>query len=176
MKRKFKLRKIKRELTKLKENNGMSVNKFLIRFFGIKIGKLKISHADISILIPNLETINLDTILKNKSLIYTGEAILIIDSFGSVQCYITPEITEYEENVMNSKNNDKDLKLKNIVLSEDLSRYELSILCKYYKGTKEFSKYRIVRDLLKMKKDENSVEKYKNKKLELIMKGREKDD
>lgn len=175
MKRKLKLKKIKKELEKLKENNSMSISKFLIRFFGIPIYKLKVSHDDISILMPNLGKINLDIILKNKDLIYNGEALLVIDSYGNVQCYITPEIKEYEENIISTKRKDKNSKFKDVVLSENLSRYNLSILCKYYKE-KDPAKYRIVQDLLKTKKDEEAVKKYKNKKLELIMKGREGND
>lgn len=176
MRRKLKLKKLKKELEKLKENNSMSISKFLIRFFGIPIGKLKISHDDISILISDLEKINLDTILKNKNLIYNGEALLVIDSYGNVQCYITPEIKEYTESTINIKNSNKDSKFGNAVLSENLSRYELSILCRYYKDIKNRSKYNEVHDLLKIKKDEESVEKYKNKKLQLVMKGREEND
>ncbi len=175
MKRKLKLKKIKKELEKLKENDGISINKFLIRFYGIKIGKLKISHDDICILLPNLEKINLDIILKNKNLIYTGKVVLIIDSYGNVQSYITPEINDYTENIINTEE-DKKLKFKGSVLDENLSRYELGILCEYYKKTKDCAKYRVVRELLKSKKDEESVEKFKNKKLELIMKGREEND
>ena len=174
--KRFKLKKLKRELQKLKEDNGMSINKFLIRYFGIKMDKLKISHSDICILLPNLERLNLDTILKNKDLVYSGSAVLIIDSYGNLQCYITPEINEYEETVIKSKIKSKNSAFKDAVISEDLSRYELSVLCKHYKDIKDFSRYRIVRDLLKEKKDEVLVEKYKNKKLKLIMKGREEDD
>lgn len=175
------LRKIKREIIKIKKSNGINITKFLTKYLNIKndkLNKVMISHDDVYMLFPNLERVSLDFALKNKELIYNGDILLIIDSYGNVEPYITPEI---ENQILDNdveieiEDEHKD-KIKNVILDENLSRYELALLCGYYKRKQDLAKYRIVRDLLKIKKDEKSVEKFKNKKLELIMKGREEDD
>ncbi len=186
--RKKELKKVITEL--LNKNLYMKITKFLTTYCGVNeriINKKPVSHRDISFLLPDLKRVSYDDALNNIEAFYKGELIIVIDSYGNIAPYVTPIIDNKNINYENDEeyseidieiyveNKDCDI-VKDAILDENLSRYELAILCRYYKENQQYSKYRVARELLKLKKDEENVENYKNKKLQLRMKGREEDD
>lgn len=190
---KLRKKELKNVITELLNKNlYMKITKFLTVYCGVNervINNKIVSHKDISFLLPNLKRISYDDALNNIEAFYRGELIIVIDSYGNIAPYVTPIIDN--KNISDSEQEDEEYSeidieiyvenedcdtVKDAISDENLSRYELAILCKYYRKNQQYSKYRATRELLKSKKDEENVEKYKNKKLELRMKGREEDD
>lgn len=161
-----KSRKAERELKEM----SISLDKFLILYCGVPesavLGK-KISHRNIKHLIPDLHRISNDILMKDKRDLYTGDIIMVIDSYGHISPYITPDINLVEQSFEFEKYDitKKEEKLENIILNENLSRYELVLLIRYFKKHGRVKEYRVARKLLKMKKDTNNVKIYRKEKL-----------
>ncbi len=167
------------EFEKELRNFCISFKKFLISYYGVcyeEICNKKMSHKDIKILIPDLRRISFDALIVDKKSLYTGDVVMVRDSYGNIAPYITPEVqTTFVQQVYDceqSITDKKDEKLKQIIISENLSKYELVVLCRYFKKNGRIAEYRIANRLLKLKKD-SKVTEYKNKKLILKMKGLE---
>ena len=145
---------------------SMSIKKFLYYYCGISGESLKninLSHSDIKLLMPDLKRVSYEYVLNNMSELYVGNIICVIDSYNNIAPYITPVLCETECFINVEKNtNDNDKKITNIILSEDLTIYELSILCKQYKRLGRMKEYRIAHDILKSKK--SPVKQYKKEK------------
>lgn len=164
-------RKIEKELKKI----SISLNKFLTLYCGISeesvVGR-KMGHRDIKTLIPILKRTSLEAAYKNRNWLALGEVIIVVDSYGDVVPYIVPEII-LPEGCLNLENMQHSEKLENIILDENLSRYELVLLCRYYKKNNRIEEYWVATRLLKKKKDSISVKAYKREKYNLRVKGRE---
>lgn len=157
--------------------NCISIHKFLVLYCGISGDKLKdkkISHEELKILLPHIKRTSFDQILNNKKLMYTGDIITVKDSFGQIIPYEKP-IIEDKEMDFNYELDSKDKEIENIIIDEDLNKYELVNLCRYFKYLGRMKEYRVTHRLLKKLKDPN-VKKYKIKKKELVMKGRKEND
>lgn len=169
-----------KRLEKELESLCISLEKFLVYYCGINyelIKGIKINHKDVKKIIPSLETVKFELVAKNKNRVYNGNIIIVKDSYGQIAPYINPGFQledntllcdeECNENIFNIKENI----FKDIIISENLSLYELLSLSKYYKKNKNLARYRAVRKLIVEKNDKTKV--YKNKKLNLKMEGKE---
>lgn len=170
-----------KELEKELKGICISLRKFLILYCNVydeTIYNKKMSHNDVKTLIPDLRRVSFQSLIGNKRSLYTGSIVAVMDSYGNVLPYIAPKIQDdflpqfYDYKLDLTYDCDKKNKLEEIIISEDLSRYELVLLCKYYKNNNRIGEYRIANKLLKMKKG-GKVKKYKKEKFNLEMKGRE---
>lgn len=164
-----------RSLMKELEGNSISVQKFLSIYCGISaenILNVKISHADLKILMPQLKRVGFDSLLKDKTDLYVGNIIAVRDSYGNIAPYKSPEMELNYESYDVCVESNKDKEIKKIIVNEDLNTYELSQLCKKFKISGRMREFRIAYSILKTKKDKR-VKDYKNKKLLLKIKGRE---
>lgn len=175
-KKKQRIKKVKKEL----ENNCIDLKSFLMCYCGIyneSIKKEKISHKDMKILFPNLVRISFESLLEDKKNLYTGIIIAVKDSYGNVAPYINPDLQEidYVTEVTDCEQDTITKEVEEIILNEDLSTYELSVLCKRFKDTNRTREFRIAYRLLKSKKD-CKIKKYKKEKTSLRLKGREENE
>lgn len=155
-------RKIEKELKKI----SISLNKFFILYCEITeeiIFNTKMSHKDIKLLFPNLRRISFELAYKNKNLLAMGKIIIVEDSFGNIAPYIAPDILPMNQ-ILSLKNKEEQNKIENVIINENLSKYELVLLCRYYKNHNKYEEYCIANRLLKKKKEACKVKVYKNKK------------
>lgn len=165
-----------KNLRKEMDYNSITLKKFLILYCGIKsesLGERKISHEEIKILFPYIKRTSFDVISKNKKCLYSGEIIVVTDSYGKMIPYVKPIIKE--ENTLEFNVDVYTQRIEESVIKENLSPYELKMLSKRFKQLGRFKEYRIIRNLLKKSKDLDAIN-YKTKKKKLIMKGREEND
>ena len=159
---------LKREL----ESSCISLQKFLINYCGIyneKFHNMRISHQDIKELLPDLKRVSFESLLKDKNAIYTGDIIPVKDGFNNVVPYKNPMMV-YEELVEFDCEADKEEKVITMeAINENLSVYQLSELCKYFKTHNRMKEYRAAYKILKRKKDQenNKHNKVKTKKKEM---------
>lgn len=151
----------------------ISLKKFLSVYCGIEneyLYKQKISHQDIKELLPEIKRCSFEYVYKHKNEVMIGTIILVEDCFNCIIPYFSPlEIKMGQPNVSVEENkvSKKQMIIEEAISMENLSRYELSELCKYYKRTKNAAKYRAAHKLLKEKKEtskEYRKQKYKTKK------------
>lgn len=171
MNNKNKMNKLIKELY----DNGISLRKFLLYYCGLSIENyknIKLSHSDIKVLMPYLKKVSYEYLLSNKSELYNGNIVAVIDSYNNIAPYITPKMVKENDlvNIDVKREKNKNI-IKNAILNENLNTYELSELCKAYKKVGRFKEYRIAHNLLKSKKD-LKVKKYKKQKELLKMEGR----
>ena len=167
-------RKIEKELKK----TSISLNKFFATYCGItedNFIKKKMNHHDIKTLMPYLRRMGLLEVYKNKDWLASGKVIIVSDSYGNIAPYIVSSINIIDQNINfeNNKNNSREEKLEKVILDENFSRYELVLLCRYFKEHKREEEYWVANRLLKKKKDSEKVKAYKKEKYNLKMKGRE---
>ena len=166
----------KQELKTLRkdlERNCISLTKFLVSYCGIyneEIYSAKISHHDVKELMPHIKRVSFDSLLENKDSFYTGDIIPVKDCHGNVVPYINPMLeNDFQFDVICEI--EKEAEFENIIITENMSKYELSELCKKYKEHNMQKEYRMAYRMLKTKK-EPKVKQYKKRKDNLIMKGR----
>ena len=167
------LKNLKRELN----DRSISISKFLRVYYGIintSDPRNRISHSDVKVLFPNIKRTGFEWLLKNKGEFYSGNVIPVVDSYGNLAPYINPHL-QVSLNPYMSEEVQFDDKLENVILSEDLNCYELSLLCKEYKRKNRIREYRIANRILRSKKD-RKVKIYKLNRDELILKGREENE
>ena len=175
MTKKEELRKLKKEL----ENNCISLEKFLMIYFGIfndKIDKIKISHKEIKELIPELRSVSFESLLKDKRNLYIGNIVAVKDSYGNIAPYVCISLKDVKE--INEFSCEQDSMRKNInaqQFDEDSNLYELITACKILKRDKRFCEYRKVHKLLSEKKDVK-VKEYKRTKYNLRIEEKVKDE
>lgn len=168
----------KQELRNLQQEmrtKCISIKKFLANYYGIYSNydsTNKLSHSDIKILFPYINRISFEQLLQNKRDMYLGKVIPVMDSYGNIAPYANPNKKEIDYKEYFCNNNREVNKIEKVILNEKLSKYELLLLCREYKKTDRTTEYRVAYKLLKEKLTDKSIE-YKNKKLELSMKGRE---
>ena len=149
-------------MKKNKNNESISINKFLRIYYGISDEKLltqDISHKALKRLIPELKRLSFDYAYKNKDLIASGDIILVNDCNGNMIPYLSPiavdDIVELDS-VSISK---EEKQFENICISENLNIYQLSELCKKFKQDRRIKEYRFAYRLLKLKKQKNEKTK-----------------
>ena len=104
---KSKLKRIKEKV----EYEAINLRKFLKLYYGISIEPydFKISHEDVIYLIPTVDKVNLEQILKEEENIYSNDIIIVKDSYNKVVFYKRPvlkndleirtiECTDYSKN------------------------------------------------------------------------------
>lgn len=170
----------KRQLKKLQQemhDNSISLSKFLIVYYGIYSENIyNMSHRDVKFVFPYIKRISFENLLNDKKELYIGNIVAVKDSNGNVAPYIKPDMENMIEppdisyNYSHKPNIEE--KITEILIDENLSLYELSMLCKMFKNSNRVREYRIAYRLLKRKKDPK-VKIYQKKKLNLKMKGRE---
>ena len=158
----------KKELRELEKEYSISLKSFLIVFCGICNDTLlreKVSHDDIKHIFPELTKVGFDYLSKNINEIYTGNVILVKDSFGFIAPYKKPLIQEYLEipdiEFIEDK---KERVVEEIVNLENLSLYELSELGKKYKEERRLTEYRKVCRLIKKINNESGIKEFHKKK------------
>ena len=166
-------------IEELLKSNSITLTKFLTIFYGVSgdvIHNKKISHKDIKYMMPYVKRASFEEVRKNMYKLYTGEIVSVVDSFGQVVPYIAPEfaLLDDEEIQKQDISEYRDNKIKELLTKENLTRFELVLIGRYYKERNRLCDYRINQRMIKAKKD-NSI-KYKQKKLTLKMKGREELD
>jgi len=158
----------KKNLKQLEKEYSISLKSFLIDFCGIFNDILlneKVSNNDIKNLFPELKRVSFDYINKNPKEIYTGEVILVKDSFGFIVPYKKPVIEEYLEIPDIEINEDiKEKAIEEVVNLEKLNLYELSELGKKYKKENRLTEYRKVCRIIKKIKNENGTKEFHKKK------------
>jgi hypothetical protein len=148
MKQKEQLKALKKEM----QDISISLKKFLILYYGLDIEYVdKLSHRDIKELIPDSKRISYEELLNRKKDLYTGNVVAVRDCFGDVVPYIKPNIEITHEPILIG--NCKRKKEENLEIHINLSTYELSILCKKFKLSKQFGEYRKAYRALKSKKE-----------------------
>lgn len=160
MGKKEKLKQDKQRLERLRRES-ISITNFLSRVIGIRDNQIlssSISHEDIKTLLPEVKRDSFDHIIDNPGLIYSGEVLLVEDSYGHIVPYINPltleiaESTEYygefnDEPVVVDIPNINDFNL------EELSIFELKQLLDTYSRYGLRSAYRKVHRELISRKD-----------------------
>jgi len=153
---------LKKEL----EFSSISLQKFLINYCGIyneKFHNIKISHKDIKELLPDLRRVSFESLLRDKTGIYTGDIIPVKDSFNNVVPYKNPMLVYDELIEFDCETNKEEKAITMETINEDLSTYELSQLCKYFKTHNRMKEYRATYKILKKKKEQEK--KYSKKML-----------
>lgn len=164
-------RKIEKELRKV----SISLNKFLVLYCGVpkeRLIDIRMSHRDIKSVFPVLKGISFEVAYKDRNSLALGKIVIVTDSYGNIGPYIVPETLTLGQDFDLVQTKKQEI-LENVILSENLSRYELVLLCRYYKKHNRQEEYWIATRLLKKKKDADKVKTYKKEKYNLIMKGRE---
>lgn len=166
----------KQELKKLRkdlERNCISLAKFLVSYCGIyneDIHSAKISHHDVKELMPHIKRVSFDSLLENKDSFYIGDIIPVKDCYGNVVPYINPMLeNDIQFDVFCEI--EKEEEFENIIITENMSKYELVELCKKFKEHNMQKEYRAAYRMLKEKK-EPKVKQYKKRKKSLIMEWR----
>lgn len=172
--------KDKKILSDLKNNNSISLRKFLMFYYGINDSNIlshNLTHKDIKVLFPDLKRVSFDYVLDNIKDIYTGSIIMVKDSIGNPVPYINPKLDIHIDNDIDLEliKEDNDNKFEEIVELENLSLYELTELAKKYKRDNRKNEYRGVCRIIKKRKD-NDLKIYHEKKEKIIMKGRCEND
>lgn len=149
---------------KLKENlieKTIGLRKFLILYYGINVDAHgnKLTHNDVSNLFSNIKRLDSNDILKYKTEIFSGDVICVYDSFNEIALYIRPDIKNFDSIDTVFAEEEKTDKLEDVILSSDLSTYELSLLCKKYKNSNRIKEYRTAYRILKNKKEKNKIKK-----------------
>lgn len=158
-------------LIKELKDNSMSLRKFLILYYGINIDThgCKITHEDISVLMPQVKRVDNNVVLDNKEKIFNGDIICVLDSYNNAAFY---KKTDFESIDIDSLDKIEIIKkedklLEGIILNENLSLYELVTLCRKYKNANMIREYRICYSLLKKKKSKEKGEKHNKRKVKL---------
>ena len=158
----------KKVLKDLEKEYSISLKSFLMIFCGICNETLlqgKISHDDVKHLFPELKKSTFEYLSKNINEIYTGNIILVKDSYGFIAPYQKPLIEEYIEipdiEIIDDK---KEKAIEEIVNLENLSLYELSELGKKYKEENRLTEYRKVCRLIKKINNESGIKDFHKKK------------
>lgn len=172
--------KDKKILNNLKDNNSISLRKFLMFYCGISDNNIlshNLTHKDIKVLFPDLKRISFDYVLDNIKEIYIGSIIMVKDSIGNAVPYINPklDICIDDDFDIDMPDEDKDNTLEEIIDLENLDLYELVELAKKYKTDNRITEYRKVCRLIRKRKD-NDLKIYHEKKEKIIMKGRCEND
>ena len=172
--------KDKKILNNLKNNNSISLRKFLMFYYGIcntNILKHNLTHKDVKILFPDLKRVSFDYVLDNIKEIYIGSIIMVKDSIGNSVPYINPKLDIcIEEDIgIEITEDDKDNTFEEIIDLENLNLYELVELAKKYKNDNRINEYRKVCRLIKKRK-ENDLKIYHENKEKIILKGRCEND
>lgn len=171
--------KIKRILKYLEFENSISIKLFLVLYCNIysdELFKIDISHKDIKVLLPYLKTISYDYVAKNPNEVYTGDIILVKDSFGNTVPYLKPEQKEYSEVDVSICEENLQYNFEEIMELDDLSISRLVLLSKNYKANNALKEYNKVKKLIKKRKDESHVKEYHRLKEKLLMEGRDEYD
>ena len=172
--------KDKKILNNLKDNNSISLRKFLMFYYGIcdsNILSHNLTHKDIKILFPDLKRVSFDYVLENIKEIYVGSIIMVKDSIGNAVPYINPKLDICIEDDIDIEitEEDEDNTFEEVIDLENLHLYELVELAKKYKTDNRINEYRKVCRMIKKRKD-NGVEEYHKKKEKILMKGRIEND
>ena len=149
--------KDKKILNDLKDNNCISLRKFLMFYYGIcdsNILSHNLTHKDIKILFPDLKRVSFDYIFDNIKEIYIGSIIMVKDSIGNTVPYINPKLDICIEDDIDVKITleDKDNTFEKIIDLENLNLYELVELAKKYKADNRIKEYRKVCRIIKKEK------------------------
>lgn len=173
---KQKLNKIYREM----KENSIGLEKFLMSYYGISnngLSELKMSHKDVKVLYPHIKRISFEQLMHNKEILYIGGVIPVKDSYGNIAPYLKPEIKDIEIcTISGGESNNEEPDFDTLIIDEEMKLYELANLCRALKN-RDIHSYRIAYKLLKTKKNEQKEEqRYKQKKLNLKMKGRWEND
>lgn len=172
--------KDKKILNNLKENNSISLRKFLMFYYGIcdsNILSHNLTHKDIKTLFPDLKRVNFDYVLDNIKEVYIGSIIMVKDFIGNSVPYINPKLDICIEDDIDIEiiEDDKDNRFEEIIDLQNLNLYELVELAKKYKIDNRINEYRKVCRLIRKTKD-NDLRIYHEKKEKIIMKGRCEND
>lgn len=172
--------KDKKVLNDLKDNNSISLRKFLMFYYGIcdsNILSHNLTHKDIKVLFPDLKRVSFDYVLDNIKEIYTGSIIMVKDSIGNAVPYINPKLDIcIEEDIdIETIEETKNDSFEEIVNLENLNLYELVELAKKYKIDNRINDYRKVCRIIKKRK-ENDLKIYHEKKEKILLKGRCEND
>jgi len=172
--------KDKKVLNDLKDNNSISLRKFLMFYYGISDSNIfshNLTHKDIKVLFPDLKRVNFDYVLDNIKEIYTGSIIMVKDSIGNSVPYINQKLDICIEDDIDIEitEEDKNDTFEEIIDLENLNLYELLELAKKYKMNNRINEYRKVCRIIKKRK-ENDLKIYHEKKEKIIMKGRCEND
>lgn len=158
----------KKVLKDIEKEYSISLKSFLMIFCGIYNETLlceKVRHDDIKHLFPELKKVGFDYLAKNINELYTGNVILVKDSYGFIAPYKKPLIEEYVEmpdiEIVEIK---KEEAIEEIVNLENLSLYVLSELGKKYKEENRLTEYRKVCRLIKKINDESGIKEFHKKK------------
>lgn len=163
----------------LRDDYSISIKDFFVSYCGINDSNLlnsKISHEEVSKLLPNLVRVSFDHVAKNLNLVYVGDIILVNDSYNNLAPYKKPLINEYEDInivVTESKENKDEICIINF---ESLTDYELIVLTKKLKSLNRMSDYRNACLHLRKRKEESKINEYKMKKEKILIKIREDDE
>lgn len=160
------------------KSNSISIKKFLRVYCGVEdynIYNSKLSHQDIKDLFPYLKRVSFNSVISEKEEMYLGSIISVVDSYGNIAPYIKPttlisdlgELTLVDSDESKAENLKQTSAIEEIILSENLSNYELRCLKEKYKQLRDYNKYRIVIRLLRQKNA--TTNNYKIKKLVLKM-------
>jgi len=167
-------------LNNLKDNNSISLRKFLMFYYGICDSNTlshNLTHKDVKILFPDLKRVSFDYVLDNIKEIYIGSIIMVKDYFGNCAPYINPKLDICIEDDIDLEiiEEDKEDVFDKVVELENLNLYELVELAKKYKIDNRINDYRRVCRIIRRKKD-NDLKIYHEKKEKIILKGRCEND
>lgn len=162
----------KEELKRLKkdlEENCISLTKFLINYCGVyneDIHNIKIGHKDVKKILPQLKRVSFESLLQNRDSFYIGEIIPVKDYYGNIVPYVNPML-EFDDTLdVDCDIVEQNDTLQNITIDENLNKYELAKLCRYFKKHNMKKEYRIAHKLLKEEK-RSKVKQYKREKYNL---------
>ena len=172
--------KDKKILNDLKDNNSISLRKFLMFYCGIcesSIISHNLTHKDIKTLFPDLKRVSFEYVIDNIKEVYIGMIIMVTDSIGNSVPYINPKLDICIEDDIDIEitEEDKNDIFEEIINLENLNLYELVELAKKYKTDNRINEYRKVCRIIKKRKD-NDLKIYHEKKEKIIMKGRCEND
>ena len=165
-------RKLKEERRKIKrlEDESITLNAFMVRYLGIRDNNIlsnKISHEDIKVLFPNLVRTSFSYIADNPDLVYTGDVLLVEDSFGRTVPYFDPCYVYVEDDYYGDflvEDNKEDIPNLDELDLASLSNYELQNLLRIYEKNNMYVAVRKVRNELTVRKDSHrasSLSKHK---------------
>lgn len=148
-----------------KYNRYISLNKFLMCYFGVDINQIinsKLTHEDAKKIIPDLTPVTCNNISRES---LARDLILVRDFSGDILLYKIPEFIEEIEvkNELNKENEKISIELKHEKIIQELKLYELLILKKRSKNCKD---YKEIQKLIDTKKDKKSKQ-YKLRKEKL---------
>ena len=156
------LKKMKKDL----ENCCISLSKFLMNYCGVyneNIHNINFSHHDVKELMPHIKRVSFEHLIKDKNSLYTGKIIPVKDCYNNIVPYINPML-EIDVTFQIDCEVEVKKEFKDVVLTDELSIYELAKLCKIFKEHNKKREYRVAQKLLKQKRDVG-VKQYKKEKL-----------